>query len=245
MTIIDFIKRHKLMPWIYIVLLAIIVGGILLWLKYTGLLVYFSSYEALAAYLNSKDSGGPLIFFILQVLQVIVAPIPGNISTLVGSAIFGFWKGLFLSCLGVFVGSLIAFAIGRFFGRNVVSLFVKEETINRYLKTFGDKQGFMLLIFFILPFFPDDLLCFVAGLTGIGWFFFIIVSIIGRPWGLVASAFIGAQGLELPIWAYVIGSVVIIAIVIVAYRFSARFNDRIVAWGERYSQRKGKQKHEQ
>lgn len=237
MTVIDFIKKYKLMPWIYIIVLALIVGGIYLWLKYTGILVYFSSYEALESYLNSKGSGGALIFFILQVLQVIIAPIPGNVSTLVGSAVFGFWKGFALSTLGVFCGSLIAFGIGKLFGRNIVTLFVKEETINKYLGTFANKQSFMLFVFFFLPGFPDDLLCFIAGLTKISWRYFITVSILGRPWGLLGSAFIGAKGLNFPIWVYIVGAIVTIIIVIVAFKYGPIFNQRVIDWGHRRSER--------
>ena len=231
------------MPWIYVAALLLIIGGILLWLKYSGILYYFSSYEALEAYLNSAESGGPLIYFVLQVLQVIIAPVPGNITTLAGSAVFGFWKGFFLSFAGVLAGSSVGFLMGRVCGRPLVSLFAKEATIDKYLVTFASKQQFMLLVFFILPFFPDDVLCILAGITSIGWPFFLIASVLGRPWGLMVSAFIGSGALSMPIWVYVVGAIAGVALLVIAFRYGPKLNERVIAWATERAHRRKHHEH--
>ena len=77
----------------------------------------------------------PLIFIALQAVQVIIAPIPGDITGLLGGFLFGEWLGLFYSTIGLTLGSVTAFGVGRWLGARYVRSLVSQQT--------WDKMGFI------------------------------------------------------------------------------------------------------
>jgi hypothetical protein len=73
----------------------------------------------------------PVIFILLQALQVIISPIPGEATGILGGYLFGQWMGLFYSTIGLTIGSVVAFWIGRWLGAHYVKNLVSAETWNR------------------------------------------------------------------------------------------------------------------
>jgi uncharacterized membrane protein YdjX (TVP38/TMEM64 family) len=140
----------------------------------------------------------------VQLAQVIISPIPGNVTTLVGGMLFGFWPAFGLSTLAILAGSFLAFGLARAFGRPLVVRLVGPRITERYLGALSSRARIVLVLMFLLPFFPDDALSLVAGLTGISWVFFIVASILTRPWGLIFSSLVGSGMLEVPVWAWVL-----------------------------------------
>lgn len=141
-----------------------------------GKLAMFSSAEALQAWVDGFGAAAPVVFFVLQVVQVIVSPIPGGATTLVGAMLFGFWPAFVLSTAAVLTGSLLAFGLARVFGRQLVIRLVGPKITERYLGAMTSRARIALLLMFLLPVFPDDALSFVAGLTGLSWPFFVFVT---------------------------------------------------------------------
>ena len=134
----------------------------------------------------------PLAFFLLQVLQVIISPIPGNITSFAGGALFGFGFGFFLSAVAILSGSLIAFFLVRIYGRPLLFRFVKEATIAKYNKVFTGKKLIILFLLFLFPFIPDDALCFLAGFSSLPAPLFILLIILGRLPGILVATLLGA-----------------------------------------------------
>ena len=130
------------------------------------------------------------IFFILiQFLQVVVLPIPAFITVGAGVLLFGPLKGAIFSCIGIILGSIVAFFIGRIFGFKVAKWLVGEDSLNKGLNIIKGKDKIILTFMFLFPFFPDDILCFVAGITTLSPSFFIIMIIITRIISVFASSF--------------------------------------------------------
>jgi len=182
-------------------LAALLTAGVI-WMRNRGLLALFSSPERLQEYVRGFGPTAPIIFFALQAVQVILSPIPGNVTTLAGGALFGFWKAFLISSAAVVVGSLAAFGLARLFGRPLVVRLVGEKTVGRYLDALISRQRILIVLFFLLPFFPDDALCLIAGLTGLGWGFFTLTLILTRPWGLLFSALVGSGAIAVPVWGW-------------------------------------------
>jgi uncharacterized membrane protein YdjX (TVP38/TMEM64 family) len=182
--------------------LAALLTAAVIWMKRSGLLALFSSTERLQEYVRGFGPAAPIIFFVLQAVQVILSPIPGNVTTLAGGALFGFWKAFLLSAAAVVAGSLVAFGLARLFGRPLVVRLVGEKTVGRYLDALISRQRILIALFFLLPFFPDDALCLIAGLTGMGWGFFALTLILTRPWGLLFSALVGSGAIAVPVWGW-------------------------------------------
>ena len=98
----------------------------------------------------------PVIFVGMQALQVIIAPIPGEVTGILGGYLFGEWMGLFYSTIGLTVGSLTAFAVGRWLGDHYVQRLVSPE-IWRKLGFIVEAEGAIIcFVIFLIPGLPKD-----------------------------------------------------------------------------------------
>ncbi len=131
----------------------------------------------------------PVIFMALQALQVIISPIPGEATGILGGYLFGQWLGLLYSTIGLTVGSVVAFAIGRWLGAHYVKNFVSEQTWNR-LGFIVEAEGAVLcFIIFLIPGLPKDIVCYLFGISPMPLWVFALVSSLGRiPGTWVLSA---------------------------------------------------------
>lgn len=180
----------------------------------------FGDVEKLKEYILSFGNLAPVIFGIIQFLQVIISPIPGNLTTLAGGALFGFWPSLLISSAAIVLGSITAFSLARIFGRPFVEWIIGKERVEKYFDTITTNKKIIFLLIILLPFFPDDIICFIAGISGISWLFFILTMIIARPPGLIVSALIGANGFKLPIWVWI--SIAAAVILVIASYFQVK-----------------------
>ncbi len=179
----------------------------------------FSSRENLRAFVEQFDPYVPLAFFVVQVVQVVVAPIPGNVTALAGGALLGLWGGFLISTAGLLVGSLIAFGLARFFGRPVVEALVEPRIVNKYIDTMANRHFVVLLAIFLVPFFPDDALCFVAGLSALPIPAFLLLVVLSRPPGMFVASLVGSGVAVIPWWGWGIIIVGSGALLLVVYRF--------------------------
>lgn len=140
-----------------------------------------------------SDWRGAALFMALQTLQVLLAPIPGQIVAFAGGWIFGFWPGLVITMTGVTLGSWLAMAMVRQWGRKVLHRLVPPSLLQRfdYLLE-GNSPGAFFAIF-LFPALPDDALCFVAGLTKIKLSTLLVVSFLGRLPGFAVLSFAGSR----------------------------------------------------
>ncbi len=152
----------------------------------------FQSAAALKAYILSFGALTPMVFFCLQLLQVIVAPLPGGTMGVLGGAIFGLPKGFALSASATFIGSCVAFWLAKKFGRPFVDRFSNNEWISKFESIAPDKINLVLFLVFLFPAFPDDILCFAAGLTKMPFRNFVVLAVFGRFPGIFLNTLVGA-----------------------------------------------------
>ena len=155
-------------------------------------LPFWSSEEKARNLILATGIWGPLFLIILQALQVFLAPIPGQVIGAAGGYVFGPWLGTLYSMTGVMLGSILAIMLSRRYGRPLVERFVSKETLARMDDLTAKGGLWFLFIAFLLPFFPDDALCFLAGLSSIPFPWLLAVIIVGRLPGVAASALLGA-----------------------------------------------------
>ncbi len=161
----------------------------LYFLKTSGFLSKIDSVDKFRQYINSFGNYAVILFILIQFLQVVVLPIPAFITVGAGVLLFGPLKGAIFSCVGIILGSIVAFFIGRIFGFKVAKWLVGEESLNKGLKAIKGKDKVVLTFMFIFPFFPDDILCFVAGITTMSTSFFVAMIIITRIVSIFASSY--------------------------------------------------------
>ena len=106
------------------------------------------------------------LFVLLQIIQVVIFAIPGDIINATGGFVFNIFIGSLLSFIGVCIGSIITFYISRYLGYSFINRFIKKEKINIIVNFMGSNTGFLsMFVFCNLPFVPKDILMYAAGLT--------------------------------------------------------------------------------
>ena len=168
----------------------------------------------------------PVIFIGLQALQVIVAPIPGELSGILGGYLFGQWVGLLYSTIGLALGSVTAFAVGRWLGARYVQKLVSPH-IWRKMGFIVEAEGAILcFIIFLIPGLPKDMACYLFGLSPMPFWIFAVVSTLGRipdTWVLSAQ---GAHTASGDYRAVVFLTAIVVAVALPLYYYRTR----LVAW---------------
>ena len=137
------------------------------------------------SFIDSLGPAGFMGFILLQMLQVVAAPIPGEVTGFIGGYLYGPVLGIFLSTVGLTMGSLVAFSLSRIFGRPFVDKFVKKETMDKYDYLLHHKGVFLVFLLFLIPGTPKDLLCYILGLGHLNTKEFFLISTVGRFGGTV------------------------------------------------------------
>ena len=220
-------KEHikTIILWIVAVLLL---GGCLLALYATGFFEAVSSEEGIKTYIESSAPWSHLVFFFLQLVSSIVAPIPSNITALAGAILFGTIPAFLLTWSAVVLGSLIVFFLARGLGQDMVSRFVGRKLSSRYLDVIRRKRDAFLFMAFLFPFFPDDILCILAGLTEISWKRFLMLCLVARPWGLLVSCAVGGSALDFPLWAMVLLGALGVAVFVLALIYGDKIEEKLM-----------------
>ena len=183
---------------ISIVLALIILGFVGFWFrvpigeKISDLYRLFSDREQIRLLISSFGASAPPVFILIQILQVIFAPVPGEATGFIGGYLFGALPGFIYSSIGLTAGSWLNFLIGRFLGERFVRKRIpshKFQKIDRLVK----RQGVIIVfILFLFPGFPKDYLCLALGLSTLPTKIFILLAGIGRMPGTLALSLQGA-----------------------------------------------------
>jgi uncharacterized membrane protein YdjX (TVP38/TMEM64 family) len=183
-------------------------GNDLLWL--------FSNSEAIRDLIYSTGPFAPLVFVALQALQVILAPIPGNVTGAVGGLVFGWW-GLPLTVIGSTLGFVVVVALSRRFGRQLIEKLFSPAQIKKFDFLLNPRAELALFLIFLLPYMPDDLVGYLAGLTGVRFRTIILISVAGRLPMQVMTNFFGARIFEGDITMLVIITAVMALLAVVLF----------------------------
>lgn len=148
--------------------------------------------ELLQRQLESLGIGGWVAFLGIQVIQVVVAMIPGEPIEILAGILYGPLWGTLTCMLGIFIGSIIVYLLVRKLGMPIVSIFIDPEKFQN-LRILQDERRFERIAFllFFIPGTPKDLLTWAAGLIRIRPLRFFILSTIARLPSILTSTLAG------------------------------------------------------
>lgn len=171
---------------------------------------------------DSLGVWGKLIYVFLCFIQVLVAIIPGGPIEVAGGYAFGRMDATILSTIGLGLGSISVFFLSRKLGVKILEVFFKKEKIEElgFLKT-NKKRDLIMLLLFLFPGTPKDLLCYYCGLTDMPFWYFFIISTFCR---IPAAWFSSAGGSALVEQSYI--TAVIITACIVLFTLAGIFTYR-------------------
>lgn len=224
------VKMIKKLVGTVLVLGAVILGAYLL-LKHFG--ITDLTQEQLQEYIKSTGAIAPLVFILVSFLQVTFVPIPGAITIVAGSYLFGLGQSFLYSYIGMLLGAMFAFFLGKIIGRPFANWIIgSPEKVDDWIGRLKGRQNVILFFMFFLPFFPDDILCTIAGLLPITYGGFLLMQLITRATSIgftllfMSGEFIPYEGWGLVVLA-IIGIICIVAF-LVSMKYSEKINDFFV-----------------
>ena len=136
----------------------------------------FKDLNALRGLVGDSIILGPIIFVFIQI-------IPGGISTAAGVLIFGPYAGFIYNYIGICIGSIIIFLLGRRYGKPFILSMISDKTYNKYIGWLDNQNRFekLFALAIFLPVAPDDALCLMAGLTNMSVKRYTLIILIAKP----------------------------------------------------------------
>src|SRR5262249_7428281 len=196
---------------------------------------FYTRRKRLARFLSSFGPWSAAVFMLLQALQVVISPIPGELTGVIGGYLYGVNFGFLFSTLGLTLGSWIAFELASLFGKPLVEKFVAEKVLEKFHFLTSNAGAVISFLLFVIPGFPKDCLCYILALTGMNLSTFLVVSTLGRMPGTylltIQGASIGSGQYETAIVITAISG----AIVFIAYLYRSQLYHWIRGFREKDS----------
>lgn len=170
-----------------------------------------------------------LVFIILQIFQVIIFIIPGEVVQIAGGYIYGAFFGAVISMLGILLGSTCAFFLANKLGKKHVLKLVSKKHIkflDKIIEYGGNKR--IILALHLIPGVPKDILGYICGITNVRFKDFIIFSTLGRIPGIVLSTVFGANLVEKNYLLIGIVSFITVILLLVSVLKGEHFMDRFL-----------------
>jgi uncharacterized membrane protein YdjX (TVP38/TMEM64 family) len=204
----QFILQSK-WRWVWIILAALILVSIYqfhspLWTTVSKLYDLLHDPHQLKVTIRSFGPYSPLAYILIQIAQVVVAPIPGGAIEFLGGYLFGVKPGFFYSLIGSISGSWIAFSLARVFEKLAVEKFVSLQNRKKFDYLVGHEGVILSFLLFLIPGFPKDALCYILGLTPMHMGIFLVISTLGRVPGTLMACLQGGKAFEQHYYTFLI-----------------------------------------
>lgn len=183
-----------------------------------------SGIRDLREYLLGFGIWAPVVSSLLMIIQMIAAPIPGQLVTFTNGLLFGSFWGTALSWSSAMVGAALCFAIGKSFGRPAVEVLIGKKSLD-YVDNFFDRYGTRaILVARLVPLVPFDPVSYGAGITGMRFTSFFIATGIGQLPATILYSWLGYQAT---------GAIKIVFLVFISFLALAVFMSAIKPWFDR------------
>lgn len=160
---------------------SLILLAILFWWGFqSGILV---DQQKMKDFVSQFGTFSVVAIIVLQILQVVFPVVPGGVGMIVATLLFGIWWGFVINYISIVIGSMLAFLIGRRYGKPLIRRFFPEKLLDKYEKVLEKQKTFdkVFLVSILLPIAPDDFLCYFAGTTEMSFKKFMLIILLGKP----------------------------------------------------------------
>ena len=177
-------SKFKLTFQLAAAVIVILVVLTVVWALHKGVL---SSQDSFVNFIQSTGSFAPIAFFIIETISVVILILPCAVGYPVATVAFGPFWGFMLNAAATIAGSLIIFAIVRKWGQPIAEAAVKRKNFKKYERFTNSVSLFEKILAGVLlvPFFPDNVLCYIAGLTKMKFKRFAIIVVLFKPWKIL------------------------------------------------------------
>ena len=230
--------RARIPWWVWLIaaliLIALVAVLVIWWQPLTELV---PSQEQIGAWVEGLGAWGPVVIILLEMIQALLAPIPGQAIEAASGYLYGPFWGTVYPMIGMAIGSLITFLLARRFGRPLVIRLIGKQSMAKLddLVRRGGAPFFFLI--WLLPGAPDDLACVAAGLTPMRTGQFMVLMLFGRLPGVFASVMVGAYAMHITPTQWIVISVVIALVALAIWRWGEQIQEFVLHIIERLSNR--------
>ena len=156
-------KFSKKSIWMAIAVVLICVAVSVAMIPLIRLLSSEAGQQLIVQKMESFGIFAPLLFVLLQVIQVVIAVIPGGPVPIIGGVLFGEWGALALCLAGFFLGTVLVYYLVQWVGKPLVDRFVSEKHFQKFdfLKN-GKRLELIVFLVFLLPGLPKDALTYLV-----------------------------------------------------------------------------------
>ncbi len=216
-------KKYR---YLILILSIAVMAGLTLAL-WKPLISFIENPDSLALWVDEAGIWGPIVFMLLNTVQVLLAIIPGGPFEVAAGALFGPWAGTIMCDVAMTAGGMITFFFVRKFGMKFIELFVDRKEIEsvKFLHS-NERYTTLLFLFFLLPGTPKDLMCYVVGLTDIKWTTWLLINFVGRFPAILLSALGGSALGEQKYGIFITSFAIITILYFVGTFLYKKFNHR-------------------
>lgn len=193
-------KMHSKIKLLFVILkfglLLSLVIGIPLYITFFNkdLLTMFNSLDSVNQYLDQYKTASVFVYIGLQALQILISVIPGQPLNFAAGYAYTFGFGYLYSIIGAAIGTILAFYLAKFLGRDALHLMFGEKKIAKFIHKLNSKRGFIIVfVLYLIPGLPKDLLSYAAGVSEMRLKSFLIISLVGRSPGMMFSIMVGSM----------------------------------------------------
>lgn len=188
------------------------------------------------------ESAGVFGYAVYILIQIIVTtllcfvPATTFTFTLLASQMFGPLNGFIVSAIGCFLSSMVMFTVGDKLGEPFVDWLIGKDARIKAQDLVSTRATVLVPVMLACPFFPDDAICMVSGMTRMKYWYFAIVALLCRTIGIGITAFLGGNVLNyasfsLLDWIVFINLILIDAVAV--WKFSSWLERKVKARREK------------
>jgi uncharacterized membrane protein YdjX (TVP38/TMEM64 family) len=141
---------------------------------------FLTDRKQVGEFIASFGWAAPLVFMGIQILQVFLAPVPGEATGFLGGYLFGSTYGFVYSSIALAIGSWINFSVGRFVGERYVRRMITKSRFEKFDRLVRRQGIIIIFLLFVFPGFPKDWFSLFLGITTLPVKVFVIIATIGR-----------------------------------------------------------------
>lgn len=215
----------------FTVLILIIIGiPLYIYFFHRGFVQQFDSMASINSMLEKYKTESIYIYMGSQILQIVIAAIPGQALQIAAGYVYGVGTGYVFSLIGAFLGSIATFYLGRLLGRDAMYLIFGREKMQSFIDRLNSKRAFIIVfLIYLIPGIPKDLFNYAAGVSNMKCKAFLLVSLAGRTPGMIGSLAIGKM---LKSGSYT-GIIILSSIAAVLFIVGALYHKKVHLWLDR------------
>ena len=219
-------KRRVILSVVKISMLVLIVVGIplYLWFFHGDWIKSIENIDDVVAFLEKYETQSIFVYIGLQIVQIVISIIPGQVFQMAAGYIYGFWPALLFAMTGALLGTTLSFMLAKALGRDFLHIFFGEEKMSYYIERLNSKKMYAIVFFlYLIPGIPKDMVSYAAGVSEIKFKPFIIISALGRLPGMIGCLLMGDMMME----ENYTGAVIIGVFAVIAFALCIIFRKKI------------------